>query len=197
MRQIEPKMVQYLDEKLLKNGLAQDAIKNKNARTLFLLAMQSCVGIREKTGNNDGPMVELIQETIGDHENEAWCMALVQTCIAYAEVKTGVKSPLFPAEHCLTVWRETPVEQRVKFSPLPGAIVIWKHLDDQGRSTENGHTGCVVGCDETVFQAVEGNTTSGLAPDGSIERNGGGVYFTHRSRTRNGSMAVVGFLKPF
>ena len=197
MRQIEPKMIQFFDGKLATNGLAQEAIRSRNARMLFLKAMEACVGIREKTGTNDGPMVELIQETVGDHDGEAWCMALIQTCLAYAEVRTGVKSPLFSSEHCLTVWRKTSTQQRVKHHPLPGAVAIWQHMDSKGHPTENGHTGAVVGCDEKIFQAIEGNTTSGLRPDGSIEREGGGVYFTSRSRTRNGSMVLVGWLKPF
>src|SRR5574343_9032 len=102
MRRIEPTMVKWLDSKLAGNGLAQDAIARKDARLLFRLAMESCVGIREKGGNNSGPMVELIQETIDGADKDPWCMSLVQTCIAYAEKRTGKSSPIFASEHCLT-----------------------------------------------------------------------------------------------
>lgn len=193
-RQIEPKMVEFLDQKLANNGLAQHAIAEKDARQLFILAAQACVGIREVGGNNSGPMVELIQETIGGHSKESWCMAFMQTCIAYAELKTGMVSLVAAGEHCLTVWALTPKSERVKIFPLPGAIVIWQH----GKS-QDGHTGCFLEADDKRknMRMVEGNTESGLNPKGDVERDGGGVYLTSRNVIKNGSMKVVGFLKPF
>jgi hypothetical protein len=192
MRQIEQKMIDYLDGKLATNGLAQDAIAKKLPRALLVEAAKMCVGITEKTGRNDGPMVELIQETIGGHGGEAWCMAFMQTCIAYVEQKLGVVSLLAASEHCMTVWNDSPRLQRVQYNPLPGAIVIWRH----GSST-NGHTGVVLACDENEFHAVEGNTTGGENAKGEVVRDGGGVHFTVRNRKGNGDMKVMGFLKPF
>lgn len=194
-RVLEPKMVTYLDGKLKGNGLYEHAIEAKDARTIFWLAAQVCVGIREKGGNNRGPMVELIQETIGGHSQEAWCMSFVQTMLAYAELKTGVQSPVFGSEGCDQVWGNTPLEQRVKIQPLAGAIVIWGHYNSAGHYT-GGHTGIVASCDEASFYAYEGNTESGII-GGSVERDGGGVYYTHRSRRGNGDMKVRGFLIPF
>lgn len=199
MRQIEKKMIEFLDAKIENNGLAQLAIEKKDARTLMLEAAKMCVGIREKTNHNDGPMVELIQETIGGHNNEAWCMAFVQTCIAYAEVKTGIKSLLPATEHCMTLWRNTDPKLRVKILPLPGAVIIWQHA-----GSDDGHTGFVLGADNTVFTAVEGNTTFGFNKESKkIVREGGGVYFTQRSMQNfpkvnsTEEMRIVGFLKPF
>ncbi len=197
MRTIEVGMIMFLDKKLEGNGLAEQAIKDKDARQLMIEAAKVCVGIKEATGNNDGPMVELIQETIGSAGNEAWCLAFVQTCIAYAEFKTKIESPIYPSEHCLTTWAKTPKKQRVKYHPLPGAIVIWQH-----GSSSNGHTGIVLGADDKKFNAVEGNTTSGKIGD-KVESNGGGVFFTERSMQNfpelktSQSMKIVGFLKPF
>ncbi len=193
MSHIQKEMVEFLDEKLKTNGLAQHYIQVKNPRGLMVEAAKCCVGIREKTNNNDGPMVELIQKTIGGAVNESWCMSFVQTCAAYAAMKCEVKTMLFESEHCLTVWNNTPISQRVKYVPLPGAVVIWRHGISQ-----NGHTGIIIGSDGLVFQAIEGNTTAGAAnPNGPIEREGGGVYFTERSNSGNGDMHVIGFLKPF
>lgn len=184
MRNIEKKMIEFLDAKLASNGLAQEAIANKDARTVFRLAAESCVGIKE-TSHNGGAMVELIQETVGGADKEPWCMSFVQTCLAYAEKKTGVKSPIVAGEHCLTVWRESPKNMRVKIAPLPGAIIIWQH----GKS-EAGHTGLVLEYGTRSMSTVEGNT-------GSDMREGDGVYLKSRSKTANGKMKVVGFLKPF
>lgn len=191
MRNLEKSMLEWLDEKLCDHGAAQEAIKRKDARSVFIYAAEVCVGIREQGGNNSGPLVELIQETIGGANREAWCMAFVQTCLAYAEIKTGVKSPIAASEHCLTVWAQTPETQRVRIRPLPGAIVIWRH----GKS-QNGHTGVVTEWLTKEFEAVEGNTESGLV-GGVVERDGGGVYLTKRNAKGNGDMRVVGFLKPF
>jgi hypothetical protein len=194
MRNIEPAMINFLDKKLALNGLAQEAIKTKDARTLFVLAAEACVGIREEGGNNRGPMVKLIQETVGSADGEAWCLSFVMTCLAYAEVKTGVKSPLPATEHCMTLWNSAPKSSRVKIFPARGAIIIWKH--GKGPS---GHTGVFLSAPEgqKVMNTVEGNTESGLSKDGSVVREGGGIYATTRSMVKNGTMVVQGFLKPF
>lgn len=191
-RQIEPKMIAWLDKKLSSDPIAFHALVNKDPRLLLQQAARACVGIREASGNNDGVMVELIQETVGSADNEPWCMALVQTLIAYVEVKLDIKSPLIVTEHVMTCWNTTPFSQRVKRIPLPGAIVCWRH-----GSTSSGHTGIVIDCDGKNMHVIEGNTSSGVSPDGKVEREGQGCYLTHRSAKATGSMVVQGFLRPF
>lgn len=187
MREIEQELVNFYDARLWPNGLAQQARISKDARLIFGLTMESSVGIVEQGGNNDGPEVRLFQKTIGGAGREPWCMGLVQSALAYAELLTGVKSPIFATEHCMTCWRETPVIQRVKTSPLKYAIVIWKQ-----EGSDSGHTGVVIETDKRQwFRSVEGNTGS----DGS--RDGDGVYYKHRDWIRTGSLVRVGFLKPF
>lgn len=193
-RQIEKKMIDHLDSLLVSNGLAQQAIKDKNARMVFRLAAQALVGVREVGGNNRGPMVELIQETIGGANREAWCMSFVQTCLAYAEFKTGVSSPIIGSERCTDVWNGTPKSQRVKRYPAPGAIAIWHYPP-----SDDGHTGIVehYQVDDAYMNLFEGNTESGLSDAGTIERDGGGVYYTKRSVKSSSKMALRGFLIPF
>lgn len=186
-RNIEQKMVNFIDAKLASNGLAQHAINTKDSRLLFGLAAEACVGIRESGGNNMGPMVELIQQTVGRAEGEAWCMAFVQTCLAYAELKCGVRSPIFVSEHCRTVWQMTDQEQRVKISPLKYAIVIW---GKDGSSS--GHTGIVIEAKKNShIMTIEGNTGSQDARDGD------GIYYKKRDWLRTGSLVRLGFLRPF
>ena len=195
MRTIEKTMINFIDKKLEKNGLAQQAIKDKDARVLVVLAAQACVGIREEGGNNKGPMVRLIQETIGGASAEAWCMSFVQTMIAYAEYKTKKYSRVHPSEHCMTVWNKTPKEYRVKTRPLRGAIAIWNYAPSQ-----NGHTGILDIYEDKSkgkMNLIEGNTEQGLTSSGTIERDGGGVYYTERSNVGTPKMRLVGFLKPF
>jgi hypothetical protein len=196
MKKIEPKMVEFLDGKLAGNGLFQMALANKDARIIFRLAAQACVGIRETGGNNSGPMVELIQETIGGHSKEAWCMSFVQTCLAYAELKTGLVSPVFMSEGCAQVWAGTDKKQRVKLIPAPGAIIIWGHYDKKGKYL-GGHTGVVDSVEGRFFYAFEGNTTGGLTGNDKVIRDGGGCYYTKRRFAGDGNMKVRGFIKPF
>lgn len=187
LREIEPDLVYLIDQRLYGNGLAQQAILHKDARMVFGLAAESLVGIREKGGNNKGREVELIQKTIGDAEQEPWCMAFVQSMLAYAELKCEAKSPVFVTEHVMTCWRETPVAQRVKMAPLKYAIVIWRH-----EHTDSGHTGVVIeNNQQSSMITVEGNTNG----DGS--REGDGIYVKKRDWIRNGDLIKQGFLKPF
>jgi hypothetical protein len=193
MSHIQKEIVDFLDQRLENNELAKHAIAAKDARTLMVEAAKCFVGVREKTNNNDGVMVELIQKTIGGAAHESWCMSFIQTCAIYAAMKCGVKTKLFESEHCLTVWNKTPSEQRVKMIPLPGAVKIYQH----GKSSD-GHTGIVLASDGVTDHCIEANTTAGSnAPNGKIERNGGGCYFTVRPRKGVGDMHLVGYLKPF
>lgn len=197
MRKLDPIMETYITERLRGNSLAAHAIKTKNPRLLLTEVVKTCVGIKEKTGKNDGPLVEAIQRVAGGVKGHAWCMYLVQTCVAYVEQALGIKSPLASGGHCLTVWNKTPKEQRVKIHPLPGAIPIWRH----GKTT-NGHTEILLAADNKVMHCVGGNT-SGADGTGKVTREGNGVFYTQRSmqgfpnvQTKSG-MILVGFLKPF
>lgn len=187
MRKIEPDLVAWIDKKLAGNGLAKLAVETKDSRMLFGLAAEACVGIVESGGNNSGPLVRLLQDTIGKPEKEPWCMAFVQSCLAYSELKIGVMSPIYPSEHCMTVWNSSPPDQRVKSSPLKYAIIIWKQDNSSA-----GHTGITLEVNPGQwFKSVEGNTGA----DGG--RDGDGVYYKHRNWNRAGSLLRVGFLKPF
>ena len=185
-RKILPELVAIIDGKLKNNGSAQLAIQNKDARKLMLFAAQACVGESEQGGNNRGKFVELIQKTSdGNASREAWCMAFVQSMIAYAETKTGVTSTIYNSEHCLTTWRKSKAADRVQKIPAPGAVIIWQH----GKS-ENGHTGFVTEYLDKKMTTVEGNT-------GANMREGDGVYSKTRSTKTDGDMTVVGFIIPF
>lgn len=192
MRKIEPKLVAYIDQRLSGNGLARQALGVKDARTLFRLAAEACVGIQEKTGKNDGPMVKLIQETVGGAVGEPWCMSLQQSCLAYAEVKTGIKSPIPASELCTYVWNNTPKSMRVKGIPLAGAIAIWQ---DVGKSS--GHTETVLSCDGKVFQAVGGNTSGTTRAGEAVNRDGNACVYTVRSMKSTKKRKLLGFIKPF
>ena len=189
-RDLNPAMRDWLDHEV--KDIAHHALIANDPREIFRQAMIACDGIREEGGNNRGRMVQLIQDTLGTADGEPWCMALVQTCLAFAELRSGIASPIAHSEHCMTVWRETPQTSRVKNIPAPGAIVIWRH-----EGTDNGHTGMVTEVLGSTFRGIEGNTEGGLSAAGKVVRDGGGVYATERSMKGEGNMRIVGFLKPF
>lgn len=140
--------------------------------------------------SNKGPVITLIQDTVGGVEAYPWCMGFVQTCIAYAEKKTGVRSRLFASEHCMSVWSASPRDMRCGLER--GAIAIWNYPPGQ-----SGHTGIVKEYVGGEMRLYEGNTTQGLRADGSIERDGGGVHYTKRSTGSTPKMKLVGFIRPF
>lgn len=192
-RQLPKKLVEHIDAKLKDNGLAQHALAKKDARTLMRLAAESLVGVREHGGNNRGVMVELIQDVIGEHgEYWPWCMSFVQVCIAYAELKTGILSPIHVHEHVITVWQKTDKKHRCNVEPLPGAIVIWKHPDGV-----RGHAGILTSIGPVNITCIEGNTEAGVNPQGKIERDGGGIYATERNKNGTGDLRIQGYLRPF
>lgn len=191
-REIRPEMVAYIDKKLKGNFLVQELIKAKDLRGLSVEVSKCLVGIKEATGKNDGLYVNLMQDTVGSVNNEYWCMSARMTVLAYAELKTGVQSPLPATEHCLTLWRwvkKNRPDLIVKYNPLPGAWAIW----DKGN--DNGHVEEVVACDEKSFISTGGNTTGSTVMPGSaigkVDRNGNGYFYTKRSRSE-----VIGFIKP-
>jgi hypothetical protein len=193
IRQIRPEMIKFLDDRLAHNGLAQDAMEMGDARLLFSLAIEACVGIKERGGNNKGPMVELIQDTVGRAEGEAWCMSFMQTGIAYVEQKLKIASRFPVTEHCMTAWNQAGDDLRVKIAPRRGAIAIW-----QKAKTAAGHTGIYLEMkDHETFYGIEGNTEAGLSSSGQVVRDGGGIYRTKRSIRGTGTMKLKGFLKPF
>lgn len=192
-RKIESKMLGFLDAKLSGNGACQHAKIVRDSRAVFCFAMEAMVGIRENGGNNKGPLVELIQETVGGHSGEAWCLSTVMTALAYAEWNTQTKSPLPATEHCMTLWQTVPKNMHVVSQPRRGAIAIYNYV-----GTSRGHTGVFLEeIEENVMLCVEGNTTRGISDTDEIVRDGGGVYLTKRSMIPKAPMTLVGFLKPF
>lgn len=147
------------------------------------------IGVTEQGGANRGPIVERFQKAVdGKAVGESWCMAFVQYCIKQTIDVHGGLSRIFEAEHCLTVWNQTPVFMRLK-DPKVGCVVIWQHGDSSA-----GHTGivCEIFADKE-FNTVEGNTSAGQG----IVSEGDGVYLRRRSTDTVGNMKLVGFIDPF
>ena len=129
----------------------------------------SQVGVREATGNNDGPEVEKYLASTGLGKGHPWCAAFVRWCLDSANIKSSV-----------TAWSPTAENKKhilysarnLKEEPVAGDVVTFYYAN-LGRI---GHTGFYHRrISNTVYESVEGNTDSG----GS--REGQGVYRKYRS----------------
>ncbi len=142
-------------------------------------------------------LLAALARALGGHGGEPWCMALMQTGIAYAETKTGRVSPIVASELCSYVWSETPKIFRVKKVPASGALAIWGDLDLKGRIKATGHVEMVESFHGDWFSAVGGNTSGSDKPGGEVTSNGNACVYTRRSVKATAKRKLLGFLKPF
>lgn len=192
MRRIHADVVQAIDEAGAVHPAFARAINEKRWRTLIANVSRAFIGIKEDTNKNDGYWIELIQKTVdGRAMREPYCMAFVQTMIAYVELKTGIKSPLIATESVMQLWNAAPEAMKSK-QPRPGMIAIWNH-----RGTTRGHTGIVWEVQGATFTCIEGNTPPGTKEfaRGSVE--GEGIYLKLRTLKSVGTMDLLGFVSPF
>ncbi len=129
----------------------------------------SQIGVREKTGKNDGKEVEMYLKSVGLGKGYAWCSAFVHWCLDSAKIRNTV-----------TAWSPSAVNvnnyvyraQRFDKEPISGDVFTL-YYTSLGRI---GHTGFF---DERIngktFYSVEGNTNDALS------REGDGVYKKIRS----------------
>lgn len=181
-RDLNLKLIEYFDIHV------PQVLSPESPSQWVVYAAKSLVGIYEKAYNS-GELVELLQDTIGIPEKESWCMSALQSCVAYAEYKTGIKSYLYPTEHCLTALKNHP-KDKILDKPEFGCAVIWQH-----GSTSNGHTGVFEKMfNDKIMVTYEGNTS---ASNTTVESNGDVFDRKLRSMSTIGDMKIVGFLRLF
>lgn len=158
---------------------------------------KSLLYIRERTNNNDHPMIDKMLEYLGLPHNLAWCLAFCLWC-----VHTAVNPMPFPKiARCSTFWEqvqkndwkyETFDAEDVAWGinkVTPGTIMIFSSSKVAGKSNWNGHAALVVSQkDARTWNTIEGNT------NGAGSRDGNGVYNKTRS-VKNGSLSLEGFVK--
>lgn len=130
----------------------------------------SQIGVREATGKNDGPEVEMYLRSVGLGKGYSWCSAFVKWSLDEVEIPNKINAWSPTAEN-----RNHLVYSNRKLisDPIPGDVfTIW-----YPRLKRIGHTGFIDGKqNESIFITVEGNTNS----QGS--REGDGVYRKYRSK---------------
>ena len=150
-------------------GLSVAVVGNPRGGDELIKTYTSFVGVKEKTGNNDGYEVGLFLNSAGLKEGFAWCAAFVNYVCKLSGVETPANAPAWSPS-----W-------------FPKAKTIPKETASRGdvfglfysNLKRIGHVGFI---DENwsekgaTIRTVEGNTNG----DGS--REGDGVYIKHRNK---------------
>jgi len=140
-------------------------------------------GVKEATGNNDGPIVEWIIKRQGGSKGSSYCAYFVGMCIDSAGAifpkPSGMaigykKSTSIKASDVLT-GKKVPV----------GSIVIFRKGD-----TIFGHTGFVKSWNKASGITIEGNTSNGNT---GSQWNGGGIYERRRSILPSNYFRITNF----
>lgn len=125
-------------------------------RIAIVAAAEHEIGVREKTGNNDGEKVEAYLAYVHLKKGQPWCSAYVSWLFAQvglAQPRSGWSPDLFPAS-------------RLARSALPGNVLgIYFAANHR-----IAHVGLITGVNGDWISSVEGNTNV----NGS--REGDGVY---------------------
>jgi hypothetical protein len=158
---------------------------------------KSFVGTREET-TNWSPVIEMFQKEInGRAEREPWCCCFVQYCVRETDRRIGIQTCVFPTESVVELWKRTPLWARTD-DPFPGCLMLWWHFKD-GKPTGAGHIGIMEAVDRgraVRYRTIEGNTGPDLS-DGTVNRDGDGVFERYRNPVGSPSMRVLGYIDPW
>ena len=129
----------------------------------------SQIGVREATGKNDGPEVEMYLKTVGLKKGFAWCSAFVKWSLDEAEIpnKINAWSPTAENRNHFVYANKKHIKE-----PQPGDVfTIW-----YTKIKRIGHTGFYHEMqNDHIIVTVEGNTNE------AGSREGDGVYKKYRS----------------
>ncbi len=185
-RKLDPEILRAMEASV--KGIAdfELAVANKLWRPAVTLAATPWEGVKELSNSNDGEYISLTGLTVDrKHTGEAYCLAWVQTILAFVEYKLGIESALKATEGCLDLWNSTPPAMKTTRYPLPGYIAIWQH-----GQTPAGHAGIVISVKDAYFKTIEANS---YGPDGKTQ----GIFYQERLFNDSSNMKLKGFISPF
>jgi|ERR1019366_202397 hypothetical protein len=158
---------------------------------------ESLLYIREKTGNNDHPMIDKMLDYLGLPHHLSWCLAFCLWCFHSAF------NPMpYPKIARCSTFLERVESQPWKYEVFssedvawgikkvtPGTIMIFSHSKVNGKNNWNGHAALVMEqVNPRLFKTIEGNTNA------AGSREGDGVY--KKTRTpKQGTMLLEGFVR--
>ena len=133
-----------------------------------MVIAESYVGVVEKTGKNDGAVIEYIIKKGGGHKGNPYCAFFVTHCIdsakvKYPKVRTGLASNF--------ILKRSIKAQDVllgKYQPSYGDIVVWRR-----GNTIYGHVGFIRYWNGDVGHTIEANTSKGVR---GSQSDGNGIW---------------------
>lgn len=164
------------------------------ATTIDRVALEYCLRqlhVREKTGKNDGPEVEMFLASVGLGKGFAWCVAAQYWAEQQAAEQLAIENPMFRTGGVLHLWNNTPKKYRHS-EPKRGRLMIM----DYGKGT--GHVARVKR-DELIrsggimkVNTVEGNTSAD--PTSAVEdRDGQGFFERLRDPRAKNIKGYIGY----
>ena len=129
----------------------------------------SQIGVRELTGKNDGPEVEIYLKSVGLGKGYSWCSAFVKWSLDQVEISNKINAWSPTAENKSNLIYQT---RRFISEPEPGDVFTLYYP----KLKRIGHTGFFhQKQNESIIVTVEGNTNE------AGSREGDGVYKKYRS----------------
>ena len=150
------------------------------------------VGVREKTGRNDGYKVEQYLKSVGRFKGDAYCAAgqywcFYSSCLALNYPLNDI--PIFRSGSTVTMFNEAiRVGYKMKPTPFDNDLIFWRKPNEW-----KGHVERIIEVMKAGWVKTVGfNTSSGT--EGSQD-DGGGVYFRKRNVNHFlGRMVLRGFI---
>lgn len=134
---------------------------SQDVRAKLVNAAYKYVGVREKTGNNDGKDVEAILARVGLKKGNPWCAALQYSI----HDDSNIKAP--KSGYCPDWFKTNVVYRRNKLSPTKfiskKGQVCGFFIESKGRI---GHVGMIVGEMGDFYVTIEGNTNDAGSDEG-------------------------------
>lgn len=153
--------------------------------TLVMSTLLTQVGVKEKTGKNDGAEVEKYLKSVGLGKGYAWCQAFLYYGFSVASEVLGIKNPMPKTAGVLDNWNKSKAFQ-VKKGAKPKAGDVFTMDFGKGQ----GHAGMVIEVVGNYIHTIEGNTSADPSLP-SEDREGQGVF----KRRRKISTINNGFIR--
>jgi hypothetical protein len=166
------------------------------AQPVHIKIASGYIGVQEKTGKNDGPVIETMLKRYGFSKGTPYCAVFVSWVLDSTERQTGSRftHPVYRGASSRSfISKGTVAAKWVLSQPgyrlPPGSIVGWKR-----GSTPFGHVGFVVQHASTNrFITIEANTSPG---EKGSQRDGNGIWQRTRSIQPFSEFRITDFVIP-
>lgn len=135
----------------------------------------SQIGVRERTGHNDGAEVEAYLRSVGLGAGSPYCWAGQYWCFLQVTPR-GMNPPILRTGLCSAGWSDALRRgNATEFRVQRGDLLVWRHLTGPQGHVERSTTGELRGgwVRTAAFNTTSTNTGS--------QREGGGVYLRARN----------------